>query len=108
MAYPGILERRRNEHEERFINAAFVCVAYPHSFRRSASGHLRCWIGPRKLITWREITVNDINPDRRYRIVIPMDMAPKPGIRQAGLNSVSSGPNGIPKDVMIELSRPAD
>ena len=66
----------------------------------------RRWIGPRELITWPELSMDDIDPEGRYRIVIPMDMVPKLGIRRKVLESVSPGPNVIPKEVASELASP--
>lgn len=64
----------------------------------------RRWIGAGELITWPEIAASAISPSRRYRIVIPMDMVPKLGIRRRVLEAVAPGPDIMPDEVAGEIS----
>ena len=61
------------------------------------------WIGTRELITWPTVASKEIDPEKKYSIVIPMDMVPKLGIRRKTLGSVASGPNVMPADVVEEM-----
>ncbi|MDA1015681.1 MAG: prolyl oligopeptidase family serine peptidase [Planctomycetota bacterium] len=63
------------------------------------------WIGTRELITWPTVTNETINVDRSYKIVIPMDMVPKLGIRRKVLSMVAAGPSILPAQVAAEIHR---
>ncbi|MBM84083.1 MAG: hypothetical protein CMJ78_26315, partial [Planctomycetaceae bacterium] len=61
------------------------------------------WIKTNELITYPEISEGSIEDNRSYRIVIPMDMVPKLGIRRKVLGNVAIGPDIMPKDVAAEF-----
>jgi hypothetical protein len=50
------------------------------------------WITTRELVTWPTISRNEIDIDRDYNIVIPMDLVPKLGNRRKIVSNVSEGP----------------
>ncbi|MEO2033409.1 MAG: alpha/beta hydrolase-fold protein [Planctomycetaceae bacterium] len=50
------------------------------------------WVATKELLTWPPVTQPEIDADRRYRIVIPMDLVPKLGGRRSVLSKVAEGP----------------
>ncbi len=61
------------------------------------------WIKTSELVTWPKVSVEDIDAERRYRIVIPMDLVAKLGIRRKTLSNVAPGPSVMPADVAAQV-----
>ncbi len=61
------------------------------------------WIASREIVTWPEVRKADIDVNRRYSIVIPMDLVPKLGQRRRVLSEVAIGPEIMPDQVAEEI-----
>lgn len=61
------------------------------------------WISTREIITWPSFKKTDTEANRRYSIVIPMDLVPKLGQRRKTLGGVTAGPNIMPGQVAREI-----
>lgn len=57
------------------------------------------WIRPGELLTWPVLEGSEIQTDRTYSIVIPMDLVPKLGIRRKTLSGVAAGPAVTPQQI---------
>lgn len=60
----------------------------------------RRWISKNELITWPKMKADSIKADRKYRIVIPMDLVVKLGTRKKVLTDVAPGPMILPEQVV--------
>lgn len=61
------------------------------------------WIATEELVTWPKITNESIEVERRYSVVIPMDLVPKLGNRRKVLSAVAPGPDIMPGEVASEI-----
>ncbi|MBC8353376.1 MAG: hypothetical protein H8E66_15365 [Planctomycetes bacterium] len=61
------------------------------------------WISTRELTTLPEINEQNIDPGEDYRIIIPMDLVPKLGIRRRILSDVAAGKAIAPPQVANEV-----
>lgn len=61
------------------------------------------WIATREIVAWPELRKTDIDVNRRYSIVIPMDLVPKLGQRRRVLSEVAIGPAIMPDQVAGEI-----
>ena len=65
-------------------------------------------IATKELITWPQVKRQDIEAERRYSIVIPMDLVPKLGTRRKVLSTVAPGPAIMPDQVAREIFTPTN
>jgi len=68
----------------------------------------RRWVATREILTWPTLARPDIDADRRYSIVIPMDLVPKLGGRRKVLSKVSAGPAIMPDQIGKEIFAASD
>jgi hypothetical protein len=64
------------------------------------------WIATSEIVTWPAVRTSNIEADRRYSIVIPMDLVPKLGQRGKALSTVAPGPAIMPDQVASEIFAP--
>lgn len=65
------------------------------------------WITKREIVMWPAIFKDIVKSNRRYRIVIPMDLVPKLGLRRKVLSDVAVGTNLLPDMVVKEVFIPS-